>query len=139
MSNNNFVDIWDKLSVSERESAKYLLLLFPCYFSVQYLFNADFKTLSVFLQCVFTAATTIIMYGLFLLAGLGVSVASNVYINMEFRAFRANIASIALLIVLGYFIAYSVVLLKWFCVGLIVLYLVKVIAEISQRKPRAGK
>jgi 4-hydroxybenzoate polyprenyltransferase len=111
----NLDKIWEKLPAYEKDSSKYIAILFPCYYSIQYLFNPDFKDIPVVSQCMLALATAIIMYGIFFMGTLLSSITQEVYTRMGLRTFRSNIINISLLIIIGHFYGYSIALLRLFC------------------------
>ena len=98
----NLDSIFNHLDNFEKKGLKNLLLLSPCFYLLMYLFFSSFCELPIFTQCVFTVATTILMYSFVSMAVLALAIAENLFERLHSRILRINILLIIVSILVGF-------------------------------------
>ena len=127
--------VFNYLKGTEKDILKHLALLFPCYYLVLYLFYADFSYMSIFEQCMVTAATTIIIYFAIGIAELLRAIAGNFAgIGRIFvEVFRMNILLVVLCVVVGFYCGYSICSLRKVFWAIVAFLLIKIVCGFYRR------
>ena len=135
----DFSNLWDKFPEHEKEHMKYIILLFPCCFVVQYLFNDSFKDMNTFVQCIFAAATSIFAYCTFAIGVISVSTASGNREYLKLQTFCECVLSILLLIIVGLIFKFHHCTLYIFYGVITVVYIIRFRIACRSSKKRTNK
>lgn len=129
----NLEPLFTSLKESEKEILKYLIVLFPCYYLLYYLFYIPFLNLSIFTQCTITLATSTLVFFIFIGAEFIYSaLASFVGLNrLTIEAFFKSIIAIIFIIILGFFFGFTTSTLIIACCIIIIIFIAQFIYSIN--------